>query len=148
MSESSRLTLHYLDHIRWNAHLSSYFIEGMTYDEYVTDYKTQFACERAILNLSEATRRLEEGMQAIDGDFHLSSISNEIDWSKAKGIGNVLRHDYDDLRHEILWQTIREELPQLQAVAEEHLSQHSAFHSHDLQPSPDVLSEEAPIHKP
>jgi uncharacterized protein with HEPN domain len=40
----------------------------------------------------------------------------EIPWQKVAGIGNVLRHGYEDVAAAILWKLVREDLPQLEEV--------------------------------
>ena len=37
----------------------------------------------------------------------------EIDWKQVLGIGNVLRHDYDDIVDEIIYRAVVEKLPPL-----------------------------------
>jgi uncharacterized protein with HEPN domain len=46
------------------------------------------AVERCIEIISEASRRVPA---------NLKSLHPEIPWSKVSGIGNVFRHDYDEL---------------------------------------------------
>jgi uncharacterized protein with HEPN domain len=38
------------------------------------------------------------------------------------GIGNVLRHDYERLAHDVLWRVVHDELPQLEKVCREKLA--------------------------
>ena len=41
-----------------------------------------------------------------------------IDWKAYRGMGNILRHSYDRVSDEIVWNTVREDLPALQKIAE------------------------------
>lgn len=133
MSESSDDKRYYLDLIHYNAAAALHFISGMTFEEYRDDLKTQYACERAILSVSEAARDLERAGQTEGANFRLSEISESIDWRNVKGIGNVMRHDYDDIRAEVTWHTIADHFPTLQAETQRALQQHSAFYD----PEPD-----------
>jgi Protein of unknown function DUF86 len=37
-----------------------------------------------------------------------------IPWPKVAGIGNVLRHDYEQVAHDVLWHVVRDDLPLLE----------------------------------
>jgi uncharacterized protein with HEPN domain len=54
------------------------------------------AVERCIEVISEASRRLPEDVKA---------AFPEIPWRAIAGIGNVLRHDYDEINASLIWQT-------------------------------------------
>jgi len=38
------------------------------------------------------------------------------------GIGNVLRHDYEHVAHDVLWHVVRDDLPLLEQVCREALA--------------------------
>ena len=38
------------------------------------------------------------------------------------GIGNVLRHDYEHVAHDVLWRMVRDDLPPLEKVCREELA--------------------------
>jgi uncharacterized protein with HEPN domain len=57
------------------------------------DRMRRYAAERCVEIISEATRRLPDAWKA----EHPS-----IPWSDIAGIGNVLRHDYDDVNLDII----------------------------------------------
>ena len=60
--------------------------------------------QRAIEIISEASR-------AIPDD--LTATRQEIQWSRVRGIGNVLRHEYSGLSDRIIWNVVVDELPRL-----------------------------------
>jgi uncharacterized protein with HEPN domain len=37
-----------------------------------------------------------------------------IPWKKVAGIGNVMRHDYRSIANKVIWDTVRERLPELE----------------------------------
>ncbi len=45
----------------------------------------------------------------------------DIPWPKVAGIGNVLRHDYEDVAHVVLWYVVRDNLPPLEKVCRDEL---------------------------
>ncbi len=50
--------------------------------------------ERNLEIISEASRRLPDDAKAAEPD---------VPWREIAGIGNLLRHDYGTVRHDILW---------------------------------------------
>lgn len=90
------------------------FVEGYDFERYADDLKTQYATERAILNISEAVRNFEKHGQRADPDFRLSDVSPDIEWAKIKGIGNVMRHDYENVTASRVWGVITDHLDSLE----------------------------------
>jgi uncharacterized protein with HEPN domain len=60
--------------------------------------------QRAIEIISEASRAIPD---------ELKKIRPEIPWSRVRGIGNVLRHEYQGLSDPIIWKVVTDELPRL-----------------------------------
>ena len=46
----------------------------------------------------------------------------EIPWQKVAGIGNVLRHNYEDVAAPVMWKLVQEDLPALEAVCRAELA--------------------------
>jgi uncharacterized protein with HEPN domain len=46
----------------------------------------------------------------------------KIPWPKVAGIGNVLRHDYADVAHNVLWHVVYDDLPPLEKVCRAELA--------------------------
>ena len=42
--------------------------------------------------------------------------------TKVAGIGNVLRHDYEHVAHDVLWHVVHDDLPPLEKVRREELA--------------------------
>jgi len=83
----------------------------MTLD--MIEHDRRWAVERAIEIISEASRRLSSDLKA---------RHPEIPWPKVAGIGNVLRHDYEDVSPPVLWKVTREDLPLLETVCRQELA--------------------------
>ena len=66
-----------------------------------------FAIERAFEIVSEASRRLDDDLRASEPG---------IPWSDIAGIGNILRHDYDDVNFALLMGTATDDLPLLRSA--------------------------------
>lgn len=105
---------HYLNAIVADIRAIKSFVVGMGFDDYADDLKTQYATERAILNISEAVRNFEKHGKRADPDFTLNSVSDDIEWAKIKGIGNVMRHDYENVTSSRVWGVIADHLDGLE----------------------------------
>jgi len=77
-------------------------VAGREFPDYLADKMLRAAIERSIEIISEASRRLPED---------LTSAHPEIPWAKIRGVGNILRHDYDDVYDDVIW-----------AIAKQHVS--------------------------
>ncbi len=82
-------------------------LEGVTLRDLEADRRKCWIVERGLEIISEASRRLPDGMKARHPD---------IPWSKVAGIGNVLRHEYERIAHDILWRVARDDIPRLEAA--------------------------------
>ena len=83
------------------------FIGGMSFELYGQDLKTQSAVERQMQILTEAAVRLGHDAE---------KCCPGLNWSGIRGMGNVLRHEYHRVSSKVVWDTIKDELPQLRAA--------------------------------
>jgi uncharacterized protein with HEPN domain len=88
------------------------FIEGMHYEQYEVDPKTQAAVERKLLIISEGAIRLKDAAD---------ELCPGVPWREIRGIGNWLRHQYDRVDNELLWNTVQDDLPPLKTAIEQAL---------------------------
>ena len=77
---------------------------GVTLEALEPDRRKRWLVERGIEIISEANRRLSDELKA---------RHPEIPWPKGAGIGNVLRHEYEHVAHDVLWHVVRDDLPAL-----------------------------------
>ena len=91
------------------------FIGAMDFAAYELDEKTQAAVERKIQIITEAVIRLEE----TEGP----TAYPEIEWKAYRGMGNFLRHSYHRVSDEIVWNTVKDDLPVLRRIVEAKLQQ-------------------------
>jgi len=82
------------------------FVYGMDLEAFRADPKTVAAVERKLLLISEAAVRL--------GD-HADRLCPGLPWHNIRGIGNWLRHRYDRVDVETVWNTVIDNLPALRA---------------------------------
>ena len=90
------------------------FVGNMKFAAYHRDEKTKAAVERKLQVLTEAVIRLEaEGSEAYP----------DIDWKAYRGMGNLLRHSYHRVSDEIIWNTMKDDLPVLRKIVQKALHQ-------------------------
>jgi uncharacterized protein with HEPN domain len=87
-------------------------MKGVTLDAFEADRRKRWLVERGIEIISEASRRLPPAMK---------TRHPEIPWPKVAGIGNVLRHEYEDVAHDVLWHVVHDDLPPLKTVCLDEL---------------------------
>jgi len=107
MAAASRNPRLRLLHIRDEIDGVASALKGVTFSEYHESYILRRTVERALQIISEAAKALPPAIRARHPDTP---------WSAITGIGNVLRHEYqqiDDLR---LWDVATVHLPQLRLV--------------------------------
>jgi uncharacterized protein with HEPN domain len=77
----------------------------------IDDRRTFYAVTRCIEIISETARRLPSVMRERHPD---------LPWRAIMGVGNVYRHDYDNVAEEFVWRTVQHSLqPLLEAVETE-----------------------------
>jgi uncharacterized protein with HEPN domain len=84
----------------------------VTLDIFEADTRKRWVVERGLEIISEASRHLSPAMKARHPN---------IPWKKVAGIGNVLRHEYERIAHDVLWQVVRHDLAELERVCAEEL---------------------------
>jgi uncharacterized protein with HEPN domain len=78
------------------------FLGNMNLDAYKADKKTKSAVERQLQIITEAAKRLGD-----DAD----TLCPGPDWKGFCRMGDILRHGYHKVDDEIVWNTIKDELP-------------------------------------
>jgi uncharacterized protein with HEPN domain len=80
------------------------FTVGITEEDYSENELLQSAVERKLEILGEAARRISVEFQA---------KHPEIDWRNMIGLRNVIAHQYDKLRQDMIWRIVQNVLPNL-----------------------------------
>jgi uncharacterized protein with HEPN domain len=82
-------------------------LSGKSFVEFEADWLLNHGVQRGIEIISEATRRLPT---------ELLAQHPEIAWSDIRGIGNVLRHDYDAIVSKVIYDAATTKLAALKAA--------------------------------
>lgn len=89
------------------------FTKDIDYNAYISDYKLRLAIVKLIENIGEASNGISsETLKRMP----------DIEWSLLKGIRNVLVHEYFGIDYEIIWNSIKDNIPDLKEKIESYLS--------------------------
>jgi len=99
----------YLRHIIESAQAIFHYTEGMEFAQFEEDRKTYDAVERCLQRITEAVIRLgDQAEELMPGQ----------PWQRIRGFGNRLRHNYDSIEEDRLFEIVRNDLPALCAQAQ------------------------------
>lgn len=87
-------------------------VNGLTWEDFLDNRTIRRAVERNFEILGEAARRIS---------IQFQSLHPHIDWGGIIGLRNVLAHQYESIRYEVLWNVI---------VDPRFLLQHCSKHQH------------------
>lgn len=88
------------------------FIKDLSYNEFVQDDKTVYATTRALEIIGEAVKNIPNGVR---------ERYPEVPWKDMTGMRDRIIHGYFEVDLEIIWATIKEELPPLKPIFEKIL---------------------------
>jgi uncharacterized protein with HEPN domain len=100
---SKRRDRDFLRDILEAAHRIERYTEGMTYEAFLRDTKTQDAVIRNLEIVGEATKNLSAEVRE---EHH------DLPWRGMAGVRDRLIHDYFGINLDVVWQIITNELPQ------------------------------------
>ena len=88
------------------------YVAGLDREAFGADMLRRDAVERCLERICEAAFRL--------GERAAELVPNQ-PWGDIRGMGNRLRHAYDRVNLDILWNTVQDRLPSLKADVEQAL---------------------------
>ena len=116
-SEKTREYIDYLQDIFESLEKAEEFIQGLEFEEFKKDEKTIFATIRALEVIGEATKRIPNS---------LKNRYPDVPWQEMAGIRDKLIHDYFGVNIEVVWNTVKQDLPslrpQIKRIIEENVS--------------------------
>ena len=93
-----------LEHVIESIEKIEYITKDLSYGQYLEDWIKQDAIIRNIEIIGEAIRNVEDDLMKLYPD---------VPWNEAKGMRNVLIHEYFRVEFEEVWKTLNDDLPKL-----------------------------------
>lgn len=100
-----------------SARIALGYVGDTSANEYLKDTKLQDAVVRRFEIIGEAAKRVQKDMR---------SKFTTLEWTAICGMRDVLIHQYDGVDHELVYETVREKLPELVDLLASYLGKHSA----------------------
>jgi uncharacterized protein with HEPN domain len=88
------------------------FTAGMDLAAFIAQGPAAYAVQYALLIISEAARKLGPNAEVLAPDQP---------WADIRGIGNILRHQYDEVDPEVIWSVVQRDLGALKVAAQRAL---------------------------
>jgi len=102
----------YLQDILDAMHAIEKFVEGIDFEEFKADDKTASAVIRKFEIIGEAAKQVPEDIR---------KKYNQLPWKEMAGMRDRLIHFYFGVKHELVWQTIRDVIPTVKPLIQEIL---------------------------
>jgi uncharacterized protein with HEPN domain len=84
-------------------------LEGVSYTQFETDFRINFAVVRALEIIGEAAKRIPEQVRQRYPD---------IPWKGMAGMRDRIIHGYDNVDLQIVWDVVKRDIPQLKPKIE------------------------------
>jgi uncharacterized protein with HEPN domain len=85
------------------------YTKDHSFERFALDQQCLDAVERCLLRISEAARKLEGTVE---------SLAPGQPWADIRAVGNVLRHEYDNVNPSVIWQIVAHDLRSLRQAVE------------------------------
>ncbi|WP_292364109.1 MULTISPECIES: DUF86 domain-containing protein [unclassified Methanoculleus] len=93
------------------------YTRGMDYEEFLADDLVQDGVIRNLMVIGEAVKLIPEPLKCEHAD---------ISWRKIAGMRDILIHAYFGIHNEIVWDVIRNKIPELQVAVRQMLDDEAA----------------------
>lgn len=94
--------LDYVEDILDAMNKAEILLEEVTYEQFVSDFRINFAVVRALEIVGEATKRLP---------MTLRDQYPSIPWKEMAGMRDRIIHGYDNVNFRIVWDTVKKRIP-------------------------------------
>lgn len=94
------------------------YVGDLDRDEFTRTPIVIDACERCLQRITEAAIKL--------GEVRFAQIAPTVDFAQLRGMGNMLRHEYDVINARIIYDTVVSDLPPLRLASLKFLDSQSS----------------------
>jgi uncharacterized protein with HEPN domain len=105
----SREFLDFVEDILDGMNKAEILLEGVSYSQFETDFRINFAVVRALEIIGEAAKRIPEQVR---------QRYNDIPWKGMAGMRDRIIHGYDNVDLQIVWDVVKRDIPQLKPKIE------------------------------
>ncbi len=91
-------------------------LDGVMYDDLVSDFRINFAVFRALEIVGEATKRLP---------ISLRDQYPNVPWKEMAGMRDRIIHGYDTVDYLIVWDTVKKRIPIVKPQIQQILTDHA-----------------------
>ncbi len=105
----------YLEDIAGEIRKVAQFIKEFSFEQFRVDEKTVYAVIRAIEIIGEASKKVPD---------EIKQNQPSVPWREISGMRDKLVHDYSGVNLTIVWKTATEDLPEIEPLILELLSQY------------------------
>jgi uncharacterized protein with HEPN domain len=99
----------YLSHMLEAILLAQSYVEGISKADFLRDKRTQQAVILNIMVIGEAATKLADEYPDFVAKFP------QVQWKSMRGMRNRLAHGYFDINLDVVWETVRQALPELES---------------------------------
>ncbi len=99
----------YLSHMPEVTTLAQSYLQGLSNADFLKDKKTQQAVILNIMVIGEAATKLADEYPEFITKFP------QVEWKSMRGMRNRLAHGYFDINLDVVWDTVKQALPALEA---------------------------------
>ena len=92
---------------------SELLIEGVSYEQFETDFRINFAVIRALEIIGEASKRLPDDLRV---------RYPKIPWKGMAGMRDRIIHGYDNVDYQIVWEVVKKDIPAIKPLVQKVLS--------------------------
>ena len=110
----SRLAELYLEDILDAAERIEKYVEGVDFEEFANNELIQDAVARNLEIIGEAVKNLPDEMK---------NAHPEVEWRKIAGLRDILIHAYFGIDTEVVWDIVKNKLPELKEKVERMLNE-------------------------
>jgi uncharacterized protein with HEPN domain len=100
--KANRLVQDYLRDILDAMDKAEKFVSGIDHHEFIDDDKTVYAVIRSLEMIGEAAKKIPS---------NLRRLYTDIPWKSLSGMRDKLIHDYMGVSTEVVWRTVKEDIP-------------------------------------
>jgi uncharacterized protein with HEPN domain len=109
--------LDYVEDIEDAMEKAEILLRGVTYDQFESDFRINFAVVRALEIVGEATKRLP---------MTLRDQYPNIPWKQMAGMRDRIIHGYDTVDLEIVWDVVKQDIPKIKPQIQQVLRDYEA----------------------